>query len=305
MTGMEQELLIGIDLGGTYIKALVTNLNGDVIHEVSTPTNDIVGVDNSTQWKESVKRLIGELEAKCGREILHIGVSSPGTVNLDNQHVLSNGTKLLGVEDFKWADYLERPVYVLNDAHAALYSESKLGIGKGIKNLIMITLGTGVGGGIMIDGKLLQGQMGRAGHIGHTSITKDPVLGIANTPGTIESEIGECSLPRRTYGKFNSTKDLLEAHKNGDSFATWVWLNSVQALSRCITSSINIISPELIIIGGGVAKAGEALMKPLESFLDIYEWRPKGFKTPVKFAQMGNHAGAIGAALFSYEKNRT
>lgn len=297
-----EERLIGIDIGGTFIKAILTNTKGDILHEAATPTNDINGVDNSGQWKASVSRLIRELESKNGNPIKYIGISSPGTVNSENQYVLSNGTKLLGVEDFCWSDYLDREVYVLNDAHSALYSESKLGVGKGINNILMITLGTGVGGGILIDGKLLQGKLGRAGHIGHTSVTKDPFLGIANTPGSIESEIGECSLVRRTHGKFKSTKELLEAHDGGDSFATWVWLNSVQALARTITSSINILSPELIIIGGGVAKAGETLMRPLKDFLNIYEWRPKGYETPIKFAKMGNHAGAIGAALFSFKK---
>ena len=300
-----EERLIGIDLGGTYIKALLTNKRGDVLEEASTPTNDISGVDNSEQWKASVKRLIEELEVKNHGQVKFIGVSSPGTVNAENQYVLSNGTKLIGVEDFSWSEYLERTVFVLNDAHAALYAESKLGIGIGIPNIIMITLGTGVGGGILIEDKLLQGKMGRAGHIGHTSVAKDAFLGIANTPGSIESAIGECTLSQRTYGKFQSTKELIEAHSKGDTFATWVWLNSVQALARSITSSINILSPELIIIGGGVAKSGAALMKPLEDFLDIYEWRPKGYKTPIKFAQMGNHAGAIGAALFSLTKQES
>jgi len=297
-----EERLIGIDLGGTYIKALLTNSKGEIIQEASTPTNDISGVDNSAQWKASVKRLIAELEDANGAPVRAIGVSSPGTVNRENQFVLSNGTKLLGVEDFKWSDYLDRPVYVLNDAHAALYSESKLGIGKEVKNIVMITLGTGVGGGILIEGKLLQGKLGRAGHIGHTSVSKDSILGIANTPGSIESAIGECTLLQRTYGKYKSTKELVDAHLNGDTFATWVWYNSIQALARSITSTINILSPELIIIGGGVSKSGDALMKPLEDFLDIYEWRPKGYKTPVRFAQMGNHAGAIGAALFAQSK---
>lgn len=297
-----QELMIGIDLGGTYIKALLTNSDGEVLHEASTPTNDISGVDNSAQWKASVKRMITDLESHSGQEIKYIGISSPGTVNHDNLSVLSNGTKLLGSEGFVWSDYLGRSVYVLNDAHAALVAESKLGIGNGVKNILMITLGTGVGGGILVDGKLLQGQFGRAGHIGHTSIARDSFLGIVNTPGSIESAIGECTLEQRTYGKYKSTKELLEAHIAGDTFATWVWLNSVQALARSITSLINVLSPELIVIGGGVSKAGETLMKPLNAFLDIYEWRPKGMKTRIEFAKLGNHAGAIGAALFAQQK---
>ena len=79
----------------------------------------------------------------------------------------------------------------------------------------------------------------------------------------------------------------------------------MQSLARAITSVINLLSPDLIIIGGGVAKAEEEIIKPLQDFLDVYEWRPSNFKTPIKFAKLSSHAGAIGAALFALEKKKT
>ena len=117
----------------------------------------------------------------------------------------------------------------------------------------------------------------------------------------MEIAIGEYTIPQRTYGKFESTKKLVEAHLDGDTFATWVWLNSVQSLARALVSLINTVSPELIILSGGISKAGKALLNPLHDFMEIYEWKIGGFKTPIKLAQLGTFAGAAGAALFALE----
>ena len=240
------DLLLGIDLGGTNIKAVLTNASGAVLEEVSAPTNDIEGVDNSMVWKQTIRDLICNFQQK--HSIKSIGISSPGTINAENTGVISNGTKLLGIENFIWKNYLNQEIFVLNDAHAALFAESRIGIGKGYKNVIMITLGTGVGGGIMVNGQLLQGQQGRAGHIGHISVNHDYHLGIVNTPGSLEQSIGEYTIPQRTYGQFQSTKEVVAAHLEGDTFATWVWLNSIQSLARGIISLINVISPDIIIL---------------------------------------------------------
>lgn len=301
---MKKELLIGIDLGGTKIKAVLTNATGEILHEKSTPTHDIPNKDNSKVWKESVKKLIHQLRLISPENVKHIGISSPGTVNNTHTSVLSNGNKLLGIEGLIWEEFLGEKVYVLNDANAALFAESRLGVGKGVDNILMVTLGTGVGGGIMIDGKILQGEAGRAGHIGHVSVNRDIVQGIVSTPGSLENAVAEGTIKTRTYNLYDSTKDLVEAYMSGDTFATWTWLNSVQTLARALVSFMNILSPQIIILGGGIAKAGDALMDPLKGFLDVYEWRPKGFETPIVFANLGNHAGAIGAALFALEKKK-
>ena len=302
MNTESQRKLIGIDIGGTHIKAILTNESGIILDEASCPTRDKEGVDNSAVWKAAVRELIQQMRASADEEVTCVGISSPGTVNKKNSAVLSNGSKLLGIEDLVWSDFLGFEVYVLNDAHSALFAESRLGAGKTFNSIIMITLGTGVGGGIMIDSQLWQGVAGRAGHIGHMSTNLDPLTGIVGTPGSLENSVGECSLSHRSHGRFSTTKALVDAYERGGHFATWVWLNSIHSLARGIISLVNVISPEIIILGGGITKAGQALMNPLNEFLEMYEWRPKGIATPVVLAEMGNHAGAIGAALFAKEK---
>lgn len=301
---MSATLLIGIDLGGTHIKGVLTNPRGDILDEKSTPTLDTPGQDNSTVWKASIKRMIEAFQAEQPTPIGAIGLSCPGIANAANTGIFALGGKLIGIDEFTWPEYLGQPAYVLNDAHAALFAESRIGAGQGIKDLLMITLGTGVGGGIMVNHQLLQGELGRAGHVGHISVRQDEHLDIVRTPGSLEDAIGQGTLEKRSYGRFQTTKALVEAHLAGDHFATWVWLSSVQALARGLASFINILSPELILIGGGIAQSHSALMDPLRAFLEIYEWRPKGFATPLEFAQLGNHAGAVGAALFAWEKRK-
>ena len=301
---MKEQLLIGIDLGATNIKAVLTNESGNVLKELSTPTQDEQGKDKSTLWKASVKSLVEQLEVKANGEIAAIGISSSGTVHTGNKAVLSNGTKMLGIEGLVWEDYLGKEVFVLNDAHAALFAESKLGAGKDYNNIVLITLGTGIGGGIMIDGNILQGQMGRAGHIGHISVNQQIQPSIVKTPGSLELSFGECHLEERSQGRFSNTKELLEAHNQGNGFATWLWYDQLQSLARAIVSLINLLSPDVVIIGGGVAKAKDEIMKPLQDFLDVYEWRPGNFETPIRFAELSSHAGAIGAALFALKKKK-
>jgi glucokinase len=209
-------------------------------------------------------------------------------------------SRLQGLENFNWSQYLGIETYVLNDAHSHLVAESKIGVGVGYKNIVLLTLGTGVGGGILINGRLYQGEIGRAGHLGHTSLNQKENTSIAGTPGSLEESIGEYSLEARSFGKFHSTKDLVKAYKNGDTFATWVWLRSVEHLARGMVSTINAFSPQLFILTGGISRAGDALLEPLKSFLDVYEWRPGGFSVDIKLASEGSrYTGALGAALFS------
>lgn len=300
----ETPLLIGIDIGGTDLKATLTDPSGQIFIEISTPTLDIIGRDNSQVWKASVKRLIDELERKASGPIAAIGISTPGTVDHAHSHVLSNGTKMLGIEGHVWNDYLDRPVFVINDAHAALYAESRIGSAVGYREVVMLTLGTGVGGAILLDDKIYQGQVGRAGHLGHMSVNDDTLLDIVKTPGSLEDAIGESTVKLRSHGKYQTTKALVQGYQDHEPFASWVWLQSIRALSRGLISLINILSPELILLGGGITRAGEALMTPLESFMELYEWRPKGHITPVHLAKMGNSAGSLGAALFAWDKTK-
>jgi glucokinase len=287
--------VIGIDLGGTRIKAVAIDHEGNILHQQSTATSD--GDDKI--WKQSVLSAVNELESKFGLNDFLIGISAPGIPNEKNSCIRFMPGRLQGLENFEWSQYLHHKTYVVNDAIAALMAEVKLGIAKDKKNAVLLTLGTGVGGAILIDGKPYQGNFQKAGHIGHIVIDHEGECDVTGMPGALEDAIGNVTIQKRSLGKFKDTHTLLEAYKNGDYFAQWVWLTSVRKLALGIASVINTLSPECIILAGGITEAGKDLFEPLENFLSLYEWRPGGSKATILKAQFGEMSGAIGAACFA------
>ena len=170
-----------------------------------------------------------------------------------------------GLEGFDWGRFLERAdaVSVTNDAHAALLGEVWQGAARGKTDAVLLTLGTGVGGAILADGHLLRGAIGRAGHLGHLSLDPHGPISILRTPGALEELIGECSLGARTGGRFQTTRALLAAAEAGDAEAAEVWATSIRALACAIASCINVLDPEIVILGGGITEAGDRLWRPL------------------------------------------
>jgi glucokinase len=166
-----------------------------------------------------------------------------------------------------------------------------------LRDAIMLTLGTGVGGAILADGNLLRGHIGRAGHLGHICLDfRSSVTSIVGTPGALECQVGNYNIRERTGGRFATTHALIAAARAGDAFARGGWLESVRALACAIASFVNILDPEALIIGGGIAQAGDALFEPLENELARIEWRPGGHAVRIIPAALGEWAGAIGAA---------
>jgi len=124
---------------------------------------------------------------------------------------------------------------------------------------------------------------------------------ITGIPGSLEDAIGNCTLVKRSFGKYSTTKQLLAAYRAGDRFAAEVWLTSVRKLAIGLASLTNILSPEMIILGGGITEAEEDLFGPLEKYMDIFEWRAGGNRTEITKATFGDLAGAVGAACFARE----
>jgi glucokinase len=285
---------IGIDLGCTNIKAVVINEDGGILFEERYETRE----QDDRHWKQAIARTISHFKQK--HKPVAVGLCAPGLADSSNTCISFMPGRLPGLENFCWSDFTGEKVLVLNDAHSALTAEASFGAAKGLKHAVLLTLGTGVGGGILIDGKLYQGLSQMAGHLGHTTIDSGTyTLDVTNMPGSIEDAIGNLTIEQRSHGKFTTTFQLIEAYLGGNTFATWLWLSSVRKLAISIASVINILSPEAVIIGGGIAQARNALMEPLQTFLDLYEWRPGGKKTSLKLAQFSDLAGAIGAAGFA------
>ena len=291
--------VIGIDLGGTRIKAVALDNNGNVLHRLYASTND----NSDATWRQSVKTSVEELQSKLMLSEFIVGISAPGIPDEKNSCIAHMPGRMQGLENFDWSSLLHHKTYVINDAIAALMAEAKLGVARDKKNAVLLTLGTGVGGAILIDGKPYQGNFQKAGHIGHIVIDHEDEPDVTGMPGALESAVGNVTIEKRSLGKFKDTHTLLEAYRSGDHFAKWVWLTSVRKLSIGIASVINILSPECVILGGGITEAGKDLFEPLENFLSIYEWRPGGNRTTIMKAQFGDMAGAIGAACFAMVKN--
>jgi glucokinase len=291
------ESVIGIDLGATRIKAVAIDADGKLLHQHYEPTMD----SDDAIWKNAVSKSVREIEHKIQNSGTPVGISAPGLPNEGNTAIAFMPGRLQGLENFNWTDFLGSRTYVLNDAIAALMAEARYGAAKGRKNVVMLTLGTGVGGAILINGKPYQGSFQKAGHIGHMVIDSEGEPDIIGMPGSLEDAIGNCTIGKRSSGKFASTHQMLEAYRSGDGFAKEIWLTSVKKLAIGLAALTNILSPEMIILGGGITEAGNDLFQPLHEFMSHYEWRAGGNKTTILKAEYGDLAGAVGAACFARE----
>lgn len=290
--------IVGIDLGGTQIKAAAFTPDGSVLHRETHPTHDGERVGGVPAWASAVGSLLEAWTTRFGGPAHRIGLAAPGMPAADSRSIAFMPLRMDGLEGFNWSTFLGRPdgVTVINDANAALLGEAWQGAARGRTDAVLLTLGTGVGGAIMANGRLLRGATGRAGHLGHISLDPYGPAGILNTPGAIEELIGECSLATRSGGRFHTTRALLAAAETGDAAAAEVWARSVRALACAIASCINVLDPEIVILGGGITDAGDQLWRPLEREMDQVEFRPGGHRVPIVRAELGGWAGTYGAA---------
>ena len=206
---------IGIDIGATRTKAVAVSHTGELLDSKYAPDRRCrAGVEIFGAGVGGGIRGGGWAQAAM------IGVR-PGLARRDHRAIAWMRGRLDGVEGYDWTAALgrRRLVPVLNDAHAALLGEAWLGAARGQRDAVLLTLGTGVGGAILCDGRLLEGHLGRAGHLGHVSLDPNGPLDIVKTPGSLEDLIGEHSLAGRTCGRFSSTLDLVAAYRGGDAAA--------------------------------------------------------------------------------------
>lgn len=290
---MNVDYALGIDLGGSHTRVMGFAADGNVFSEHNADFDQKAPMAWAEQIRASVKRLQEERGAPRWA-----GLGAPGLASADARAIDWMPGRLNGLEGLNWTKYLGLPVpvWVLNDAHGALMGEVWQGAAKGCRNVVLLTLGTGVGGAILCDGHLLRGHIGRAGHLGHISLDADGTPDICGVPGSLEDLVGNCTIQKRTDGKFQTTHDLVHAYEKGDSVASEFWLRAMRDLACGLTSIINAVDPEVIVLGGGIARAGAALFEPLRRELDKIEWRPGDHRVQLRPAQLGEKAGAYGAA---------
>lgn len=313
---------IGIDLGGTNIVAGVVNEKYEIIAKESIPTAiprpaEAIIVDMARASELAI--------AKAGitlADVESVGVGTPGTANKATGIIeYSNNLQFDNVPMVEMLEKLLcKKVYIENDANAAAFGEYLAGAGKGYDSLVAITLGTGVGGGVITDGKILTGFSYAGAELGHMVIVAHGRKCTCGRDGCFESY---CS----ATGLINMTKEAMEADKSskmweisekegkvsgrtafdgmraGDATAMGVVDEYIDYLGIGIANIINIFQPHVLCIGGGICKEGDTLIKPLiEKVTPQTYARSESNRTKIITAELGNDAGVIGAALLCMEK---
>jgi glucokinase len=285
---MNQPYAVGIDAGGTNVKGVAAEPSGRIL---ARQTRWAAGEPLTTAVRSFVAGLVGQV----GHAPTAFGLAAPGIANPDGRSIWWMQGRRDEIQGLDWSEHLgtSSDVRVLNDAQAALLGEVWQGAARGSRNVLLLTLGTGVGGAAIVDGRLLRGHLGRAGHFGHVSLDPQGQPDIVATPGSLEDAIGDCTIARRSQGRFRTTAELI---RSDTSEANQIWQASIRALACAIASFINILDPERVILAGGMVSAGDRLFRPLTAELDRVEWRPHGRVVEIVAATAGDYAGAVGAA---------
>ena len=306
---------LGVDLGGTNIKAALVTESGEIVKEASTPTNL---PRTGEEICDDIAALCGQLAQ--GEQVVGIGIGCPGTV--DHGVVLYSNN--LDWHDFAMADYLKAKtgmqVYIGNDANVAALGEALAGCAKGAESAVIVTLGTGVGGGVVLGGRLLTGYTGAAAEPGHTVIldTPDAPLCTCGRRGCFESFASATALIRMTKeARAAHPESLLntlaltenavtgrtafDAATKGDAAAQEVVDRYTRYLAVGVANLINIFFPEVIGLSGGVANQGENLLAPLRAAVEPMVFGNAFAKkhTRITTCTLGYRAGVIGAALLA------
>lgn len=313
---------IGIDLGGTNIVAAVVDEKYNILSKAKTPTamprsaeeifDDIAKVS---------KEALGDADLTIS-DISSIGLGTPGTVNKEGVIEFANN---LGFDHIPARDMIvERledvPVYIENDANCAAIGEAFAGCGNGSKNFVAVTLGTGVGSGIIIDGKIISGVNNAGGECGHMVINVDGEPCTCGRKGCWEAYASATALINQTKAAMEQHSDSVmhelakeegkvsgrtafDGMRRQDAAATQVVEQYTKYVAAGLTNLVNALQPEIICVGGGICNEGETLLRPLRRYIEAERYSVYSkVQTKLMKAELGNDAGVIGAAIL-YKMN--
>jgi glucokinase len=311
---MTNQSAIGVDLGGTQIKCGAVNAIGEMIITFAVPTEAEQG---PVHVIDQIGKAVREILDKTNSPVKGIGIGSPGSVSLDGNTV-SYPPNFPGWEVVRLAEKISEkfhiPAKVENDANVAALGEARFGAGRDEDNFLMITLGTGVGGGIILDDQIYRGVSGSAGEIGHISIDYRGVRCNCGGIGCLEAYVGQKYLSQRTAAKLRGgarskiteliggdlekiePKIISEAADAGDQFAVDVLTETGTMIGAAMASVLNILDLRTIVVGGGVAAAGKILFDAIQSSASARVVPVMRTGVRVIPALLGNKAGILGAA---------
>ncbi len=314
---------VGVDLGGTNIAVGIVDENYTMIVKDKTPTKAERGADEIVRDMATLTATLVERAGLTFDDIAAMGVAAPGAV--DNAAGVVKCCNNVDMFQYPIAEKLRalipvKRVCLANDADAAAWAEAKIGAGKGCDDLIMITLGTGVGGGIVMNDKIYAGYNNMGGEIGHMTLSYNGRPCSCGRKGCFEAYCSATALINMTKEKLDecaatgratvmremaekkgkvSGRTAFDAMRAGDAAAREVVDAYISYLAAGITSLINIFQPRVLCIGGGICGEGEALLAPLREIVEREQYGTHAHedKTELKIAELGNDAGIIGAAL--------
>ena len=311
-----KKYLLGIDIGGTTVKNGLFNLNGELLHKWEIDTRKI---ENGKYILSDIAKSIDDIlnERKIEKEeVVGVGVGVPGPVKEDGTVL---GCVNLGWPVFNVSTELENilnlPVKVANDANIAALGEMFKGGGQGYENMIMVTLGTGVGGGVIINGKVLAGNNGAGGEIGHISVNSHEKESCnCGKKGCLEQYTSATGIVRIAKEILSSNeidsklrnienitaKEIFDLAKDKDEIALKIVEKFSDILGRALANIACICNPEIFVIGGGVSKAGDILIESLKKSFKENAFHAT-VETEFKVATLENDAGIFGGAKLSLE----
>lgn len=307
---------IGIDVGGTNVKIALVNEEGGIVYSNSIPTRAEMGYEYTVNsMKEAIYELLKETKSEASN-IEGIGFGFPGQIDCQ-RGVVRLAPNIPGWVDIPIADIMEKefgiPTRVDNDVRCAALGELNFGAGRGCENLICITVGTGIGSGLIVNGKLVRGASNAAGEIGHIKLDmhEGPLCGCGDR-GCLEAFASGPSIVAMAEeyikgGKSTKYRELANpeitpyvvsvAAQQGDPVAKRIFTIMGEYIGFGLASVVNLLNPEKIIIGGGVAAAGDILLNPIKETLVKRAMPISGAAVEIVPAQLGNTAGVIGASL--------
>jgi glucokinase len=321
---MGEQVVLGLDLGGTNMVGAALTTEGKLVAKSKVPTEASGGLEHVLGRMADCLEDVLE-ECGCAREdVLAAGVGAPGPLN-QQTGVVYTPPNLPGWKDVPLADELNRrlnvAVFIENDANCAAYGENWLGAGRDFKDLICLTLGTGVGGGIILNNELVRGVDGTAGEIGHLIIEMNGRKCNCGSHGCLEqygSATGIVSTAREAIEQGEGTvlteivpdltkltaKDVSVAMDQGDEVARRVITQTGEFLGIGIASLVNLLNPEVVVLCGGVIAAGEALFKPIRETVKKRAFPVPSTRARIVPSVLGDDAGVIGAAGVALSRAR-
>lgn len=297
MTTRAKRIRCGLDIGGTQIKAVILDEFFTLLEEFEVPSNAVVGPDSV---KESIS-IAWQKILQQGHRPEFLGIGCAGSV--DYRHgIVRNSPNFANWKDINlkdWAeDRLQIPVKLDNDANCATLAEWKLGKGRGVSNLVLLTLGTGIGGGLVIGNRLYRGSTGTGGELGHFSINSMGVECPCGNIGCFERYCSASALKLRNPSL--STKELF-TRESTDPFCKQLVQEFLHHLKVGLVSLANIFDPDIILLGGGISKGLHSYHEEIRGHLSERAFPAVGKNVKIEFTQFDNNSGAIGAALLDTE----